>query len=314
MPGKYRRSSGYRAVMITVAVSSLITIGGPRADEPSRPAAALPDLSTVKPDLVTPPMTDSAPEPGKRVRVTRPEYAGFEVYHTLYLPRDWKQDRRYPVIVEYAGNGPYSNAFGDISTGRPEGSNLGYGVSGGKGFIWICMPYVNSQEKRLQTQWWGDVDATLTYCRRTIMDVCDQYGGDASAVILAGFSRGAIACGYLGLHNDEIAGAWRAFIAYSHYDGARDWPYPGADVRAATERLRRLRGRPSFICHEGQSELDRTRRFVEASGVEAPFTFRVTPYRNHSDAWVLRPSPTREELRAWLGEIIKPPKPVGGEK
>jgi hypothetical protein len=266
------------------------------------------DLSSVKPDLVTPPMTDGAPAPGKRVRVTRPEYAGSEVYHTLYLPRDWKKGRRYPVIVEYAGNGPYSNAFGDVSTGRPEGSNLGYGVSGGKGFIWICMPYVNGREKRNQTQWWGDVDATLAYCRLTLEDVYARYGGDVSAVVLAGFSRGSIACGYLGLHNDEIAGVWRAFIAYSHYDGARVWPYPGSDAPAATVRLRRMRGRPSFICHEGQAELDRTRRFVEGSGVEAPFTFRVTPYRNHSDAWVLRPNPIRKELRAWLRDVLRQPR------
>ena len=49
--------------------------------------------------------------------------------------------------------------------------------------------------------------------------VCEQYGGDRAAVILTGFSRGAIACNYLGLHNEEIAGLWRAFIPYSHYDG-----------------------------------------------------------------------------------------------
>jgi hypothetical protein len=259
----------------------------------------------VKADLVTPAMTEGKPGAGKRVRVVRPEYAGTEVYHTLYLPEDWKPGRRYPVIVEYAGNGPYSNAFGDISTGRPEGSNLGYGISGGQGFIWLCLPYVDTREKRIQTQWWGDIDATLTYCRRTIADACAEYGGDPSAVVLAGFSRGAIACGYLGLHDDAIAGTWRAFIAYSHYDGARPWRYAGSDAASATERLRRLRGRPSFVCHEGQEELDRTRRFVEGTGVKAPFTFVVTPYRNHNDAWVLRPSPEREKLRSWLKDVLE---------
>jgi hypothetical protein len=33
----------------------------------------------------------------------------------------------------------------------------------------------------------------------------ENFGGDASAVVLTGFSRGAIACGYLGMHDDETA-------------------------------------------------------------------------------------------------------------
>jgi len=44
------------------------------------------------------------------------------------------------VIVEYAGNGNYANKYGDVSSGEVEGSKLGYGISGGTGFIWICMP------------------------------------------------------------------------------------------------------------------------------------------------------------------------------
>ena len=134
----------------------------------------LPDLSTVPPDLETPPMVEGAPGPGRRVRQVAPEYAGTAVHHALYLPVDWKRGGRYPVIVEYAGNGNYRNAFGDVSTGRVEGSNLGYGLSGGKGFLWISMPYVNEVEKSNQITWWGDVNATVEYCRRTVKRVCDE--------------------------------------------------------------------------------------------------------------------------------------------
>jgi hypothetical protein len=63
---------------------------------------------------------------------------------------DWKPGRRYPVIVEYAGNGNYANKYGDVSTGEVEGSKLGYGISGGNGFIWICLPYVNTLENKNQ--------------------------------------------------------------------------------------------------------------------------------------------------------------------
>ncbi len=40
-------------------------------------------------DLVTPPMNHEAPAAGKRVWQQAPEYRGTDVYHSLYLPRDW---------------------------------------------------------------------------------------------------------------------------------------------------------------------------------------------------------------------------------
>jgi hypothetical protein len=66
--------------------------------------------------------------------------------------------------------------------------------------------------------------------------------------------------------------------------------------------MKRLNGRPSFVCHEGSIEA--TRRFIEASGVKAPFTFEVVPFRNHNDEWVLRPTPARAALRVWLKEVL----------
>jgi hypothetical protein len=265
-------------------------------------AAELPDIRSVPPDLTVPSLTDGAPSAGKRVKHWLPEYNGTQVYHVLYLPTDWKPEKKFPVIVEYAGNGGYSNKFGDVSLGVPEGSKLGYGISAGKGFIWICVPYVEVGRQKVATRWWGDVDATLDYCKKAVRMICDKFGGDSPKVILTGFSRGAIACGYLGLRDDEIAKLWCAFIPYSHYDGMTKWPYPGADAASGIERMKRLNGRPSFICHEGSVEA--TRRFIEASGVRAPFTFEAAPFRNHNDEWVLRPSPTRTALRKWLREVL----------
>ena len=94
-------------------------------------AAELPDIQSVPPDLVVPALSEGTPAAGKRVR------HGLNI---LYLPTDWKADTKWPVIVELAGNGGYKNKYGDVSTGLPEGSNLGYGLSGGKGFIWLCVP------------------------------------------------------------------------------------------------------------------------------------------------------------------------------
>jgi len=266
-------------------------------------AAELPDIRARRADLTTPPMTEGAPAPGRRVRQVTAGYEGKAVYHALYLPRDWKPGRRYPVLVEYAGNGGYRNRFGDVSTGRVEGSNLGYGISGGKGFIWVSMPFVNSHTWQNQTTWWGEVDATVDYAKRTVREVIERWGGDRSAVILTGFSRGAIACNYIGLHDDEIAAIWLAFIPYSHYDGVRAWRYPGSDRTSALTRLRRLNGRASFIIHE--ESVEETRAYVESTGVRAPFTFLTLPYRNHNDGWVLRNIPERRVLRKWLKRVLR---------
>ena len=180
------------------------------------------DVEAVPQDLITPLVTNDAPAPGKRVRQVNKDYAGSEVCHTLYLPTDWQKGKKYPVIVEYAGN------KWRTSPGTVEGSNLGFGISGGQGVIWVCMPFVDTKNRRNATTWWGDVEATVDYCKRTVERICSEYGGDASAVFLAGFSRGAIACNYIGLHDDEIAALWRGFICHSHYDGLESGRTPGA--------------------------------------------------------------------------------------
>ncbi len=261
-----------------------------------------PDISSARPDLETPAMTEGPPAPGKRVRQVAPEYAGTQVYHTLYLPTDWVAGRKYPVLVEYAGNGPYRNKFGDVSDGTVEGGNLGYGLSGGKGFIWLSLPFVSADGKGNQRQWWGDVEATVAYCKKAVPRACEAYGGDPSAVILIGFSRGAIACNYIGLHDDQIAALWRAFVPYSHYDGVRRWGYPGSDRDSAIARLRRLAGRPQFICME--NSVEETRAYLAGAGVRGEFTFMTTPFRNHNDRWAHRDTPQRRRVRQWLNDVL----------
>ena len=263
----------------------------------------LPDIRSVKPDLFVPPMTISNPAPGNRIRQVAPEYRDTEVYHVLYLPTDWQEGKRYPVIVEYAGNETYENKFGDKCTGKVEDCKLGYGISGGKRFIWVCLPYISKDHQRNQLQWWGDVDATVDYCKKTVMRICQEYGGDPSAVILAGFSRGAIACNYIGLYDDEIASLWLAFIAHSHYDGVRRWVDDRDDKASALKCLERLKGRAQFISHEGST--GETQDYLKSTGIDAPFTFMALPYRNHTDTWVLRDIPARRILRQWLKAVIQ---------
>lgn len=274
---------------------------------PEKPDSLAPDDVRGTPcDLIAPAVTGDPPAAGRRVRGVLASWRATDVHHALYLPADWRLGERFPVIVEYAGNGVYWRPeLSDRCEGTVEDSKLGYGISAGRGFIWLCLPYVNPDRTANQRQWWGDVEATVDYCVGAVDDVCSRWGGDRERVLLAGFSRGAIACNFIGLHNDRIAPLWRAFFAHSHYDGVRRWGYPGDDRASALDRLRRLRGRPQFISHE--TSVDPTRAWLAESGVAGDFTFQSLPWRNHRDDWVLRPVAERWALRAWVARALDLP-------
>ena len=247
-------------------------------------------------------MQDGPPGPGLRVRQTAAGWEGTQVYHALYLPRDWQPGRRYPVIVEYAGNGGFRNAYGDVCTGRVEDCHMGYGLTAGVGFVWVCMPFVDSAARTNALVWWGDVEASVRYCKQVVHEVCARWGGDPARIILCGFSRGSIACNYIGLHDDDIARLWRGFLCCSHYDGVRTWLYAASDPAAALERLRRLGDRPQFICQEGSTAA--TEAYLRGTGVAGAFTFCTIPFRNHSDEWTLRDCSARRAARQWLTAIV----------
>lgn len=251
-------------------------------------------------DLVVPQATDNELGPGQRVRQRLPEYRDWQLYHILYLPTDWEPGRKYPVIVEYPGNGGFENESGDKSTGRLEDCKLGYGISGGKQFIWVCLPFADTESKQHALTWWGDAEATARYCRTAVQDVCENHGGDPDRVVLTGFSRGAIACNYIGLRDDETAKLWRAMILHSHYDGVRRWGYANDDAHAARKRLQRFAGRPQFITHE--MSIDEVRTYLRGSPIKA--TFLAIPFPNHTDTWVLKDLTERARVRRWLEETL----------
>lgn len=262
----------------------------------------LPDIRSVKTDLAVPPIQDGLPSSGKRVRQALAKFRGSSVHHMLYLPIDWQAGGNYPVIVEYPGNGPYTSPCGDFSSGDVDGCRLGYGISAGRRFIWVTLPFIDSSGQHNQLWWWGDVQATIDYCLEAVKLVCDQFGGDKKSVILCGFSRGAIACNFIGLHNDVISDLWLGFVASSHYDGVGRWDWNGSDRDSAKKRLARLRGRASFIAQEVST--GDVEDYIRASDAVDPFTFQTLHFRNHTDAWVLHDIPERAALRAWIDELL----------
>ncbi|MDG2222358.1 MAG: hypothetical protein P8L85_13335 [Rubripirellula sp.] len=262
-------------------------------------------------DLVTPAMVNLAPAAGRRVRQVAAEYADTDVYHSLYLPVDWKPDGNYPVIVEYTGNRfPPGKGSGEVKD-----ANLGYGMSGGRGFIWIVMPYIEKDQKENAVQWWGDKQATVDYCKVNLPRICAAFGGDRENVFVCGFSRGAIGISYIGLADEEISSFWRGGFTFDHFDGQKNWNYPDSDRQSALKRLARLGGRPVLICGQNASTV-RDNYLIDHLDL-AEFTFLDVPtselfmipegpyLHTHTDLWMHRESEYRQQARAWLKRNLR---------
>ena len=274
------------------------------------PVTAVPneprDMRDVAPDLV-PPLTHVPGNavPGRKVFLpVQGVYA-----NTLYLPTNWNQNQKWPILIELAGNGGYRNDRGDECSGQNGDGQLAFGLSGGYGAICLSVPFLSNDGKSIMSTWWGDpptydTTSTMANLNAAIADTCEKYNGDPTRVILVGFSRGSIAVNAVGLSTDEAAGLWKAAVCFSHYDGVGNWPFPKSDAASAIERLQRLGTKPQFIISESPSQgpalSDKAREFIEKSGVKGDFTFATTGFLNHSDQWALRPSPARTQLREWL--------------
>ena len=258
-------------------------------------AAAVCAAQAVEPEIARPPMTNDAPAPGKFVRQIAEEYRGTQVYHALYLPNNWRAGGTYPVIVEYAPN------KWEEFTGKVEDCRLGFYQSGGSDFIWVVMPYLHPDGKTNVVWWWGDEKATMDYCVTNLRRICEQYGGDPNAVFLTGFSRGAIACSYLGLRDETVADIWLAFLPHSHIDGGR------FTQEGAHQRLARTRGRPTFITYgsddDGKNESPKGAKILREFGF--PVVERELPGLKHTDRFIEQDSPIRREMRAWMEDVLK---------
>jgi len=273
------------------------------------------DEREVTTDIDLPPLTHEPPAPGRRSIRKAAIVDSSDAYHLLTLPTDWSASRRYPVMVEWTGNGPYENDRGDRSSGRVEDARLAYGLGGGDGWIVLSLPFLNEAGTANVSQWWGDAptyrpDSTIAYAKAAIDEACEQFGGDRTKLILVGFSRGAIACNAVGLSNDEVASWWRGFVCFSHYDGVRPWP-PTGDESASLERLYRLGNRLQLIASETPdggaiSIAQQTMQYLKRTSVNQNNLQQLeTGFANHSDGWAMRPGLARDATRGWLNSCME---------
>jgi len=247
--------------------------------------------------LVVPPMEDQLPAAGKKVKQQIALYEGTHIFHTLYLPTDWQLRNKYPVIVEFAPNIFYNAAC--YSTGKVEDVVNGYGISKGEGYILLALPFISANRTYNEVNAWGNADSTVNYAIKAIRMVCENFGGDPAGVFITGFSRGAIATGYIGLRNDKIADTWIGFNACQHTDGG-GWngSHIDADIRVA-----RLNGRPVFLIDNGSYPWA---TMVPAAG--SPLQMESSGIGAHSAANYLDDRPSTVKLRQWFADtyINKP--------
>ena len=266
-------------------------------------------------DLLTPAPTDDPPAAERRSIQRLAGFEGTDVYHTLYLPVDWDRkwelnSQRYPVVVEYTGN--FYPASG--STGRVDDANLGFGWTGGRDFIWIVLPSVDTESRQNARLWWGDIEATVEYCKNAVKSVCRDYGGDAENIYICGFSRGGIAASHIGLYDEEISNLWRGFFAHDGLHGAGDWEFDGGDATTASRLAKRYHGRSVLISFNENYQLaGEIRKFVAKHNSIAAFTVLPIPVERileipgeaahpHTDLWMHKPSEHRSHARNWLSQ------------
>ena len=272
-------------------------------------------------NLTVPEITDHGPKAGLRVKVVPEAYEGTDVYYSLYLPENYKQGNKYPVIVEYTGNEWKPSG----STGEVKDANLGFAIAKKLEAIWVVFPYI--KDSIAVTTWWGDEEATVAFALDNIRKVCSSFGGNPAEIFICGFSRGAIGVNYLGLYNEEIADVWLGFFTHDHYDGVKewvgDWGKPLSDYRqAAKERFRRIKGRNCLISQnvkEGENSSE-TKKYIEEYRLDtlANITFNLVSVssivpgipsafipHSHTDKWLLYESRNANLVYDWFLETIK---------
>ena len=244
--------------------------------------------------VAVPEVTDESPAPGRRVRVRLAGERQPALHAVLHLPEDWTPGRRWPLVVEYPGN--LFHVPGCRSPGLPEQGVIAAGMTLGRGSICLGLPFVDRRAGRIAESGWGNPDETVAYALAMMAQVRDAWGADPANTVLTGFSRGALACGYIGLRDDRIAAWWKGFHACQHYDGDG---WNGATWEGAMERARRFRGRSVF---QTDNSAERFQPLMDAMSV--PATFVRSGLGAHATAMFLDDRPSTRQLRAWYRDLI----------
>jgi hypothetical protein len=201
------------------------------------------------------------------------------------------------VIAEYPGNIFFIP--GCYSTGLPDQCLIGHGMTKGRGSICVGLPFIDPAAGKIAEHGWGDPDATADHAIRMMEEVCANFGGDRANLVLTGFSRGALACGYIGLRNDRIAALWKGFHACQHYDGDG---WNGATLEGALERAKRFRGRAVF-----QTDNSPVAFQAVMDAMKTEVTWANSRLGAHATSMFLDERESTRQLREWYLRLLSTP-------
>jgi hypothetical protein len=172
-------------------------------------------------------------------------------------------------------------------------------MTSGNNVIWISLPFVDRPNADIVENGFGshDGDDTATYAIDVIDAICTNWGGDRDHLFLCGFSRGAIACGYIGLRNESIAKLWKGFVACQHYDGS---PWRQSRMEDAVRRAPRFRGKAIFQVDNSRQQYQAV---VDATDPSVTWTWAKSGLGYHATAMFLDDRPLATELRQWFEDL-----------
>jgi lysophospholipase L1-like esterase len=249
-------------------------------------------------DDIKPLMITGNPTPGQLVKQYGEETVSQNIYHALYLPKNYTPGKLYPVIVEYPCNEWYG------LTGKVEDANMGYYLSGGQDYIWVIMPVIDSASLNNLNTGWGSNSNTIKYLKTNLRKVLETYGGDPSKVILTGFSRGAVNCNFMGTNNDDVADIWLGFLPFAHMDGGL---IPDHTDTNGMTRVGRTYGRSTFVAYGEKDDAGSKNSLVGYNNLMNwgyPTEKCAIPDMTHTDLWVKFDNPSRQKARKWLQDTI----------
>ena len=163
----------------------------------------------------------------------------------------------------------------------------------------MSLPFVDRSAGVIAEGGWGVPDDTAAYAVAMVEHVVREFAADPANVVLTGFSRGALACGFIGLRDERIAALWKGFHACQHYDGDG---WNGATEAGALERARRFRGRAVFQTDNSRAKFQRV---MDAMSV--PVTWADSGLGAHATAMFLDDRPSTQALRRWFNDLVAAP-------
>ena len=252
--------------------------------------------------LTFPEVEEGIPKPGKLVKVYLQEYP--EAYYVVFLPYNYTEGAKFPVIFESPANGyPRELPF-------YEGLFLGYGISRGIDYILVSVPCVDTTGQILKSSWGKDPLSTVNFWLAVLHDLSAKFHIFEDRIILAGFSRGAVSTSYIGNYNNEIKSKWCAYFAYAHFDGCCQTCLGDPD-----KRIKRINGRKVLIA-VGENDTAKKcskEAYLKLKAYGFPATY-IEHHDIHTDKclnlshnpfWILEDSEPAQKAREWLKDLFK---------